>query len=162
MVIGCGKQKQSSPAAALDLYTSTHAWLAAAWARSVTTPDKILVLSAKYGLIDSRTLIEPYDVSFRSARAFIAGEQVSEDPVDPDTLGRQIAEFGLSGPVAVLAGLLYRSRLAAASGGDVEPFHPFVDHLRAIGTPVRIGTLMSAMKQHSGRLPSAGRSSRSN
>jgi hypothetical protein len=144
VVLGCGRQKQTDPAPAIDLYTSPHFRAAARWARSVTVPERVLVFSAKHGLIASDTLVEPYDVSFKVGRGQI--------PVM--TLALQIVESGLAGPVITIAGAEYRKRLANASGGHVEPYNPFLDVLRSEGVHPALGTLTRAMNQWAGRVPS--------
>lgn len=142
VVVGCGSLKHTDAAPALDLYVSAYARTKASWARSVTDEDRILVLSAKHGLIRGTSCIDPYDVTFRSPEAVTA-----------DTLARQVADIGLSGQTITLAGLLYRGRLARATGGEVEPVDPFVEMLRAQGLRPGIGSLMRVMKEWTGRMP---------
>ena len=142
IVVGCGSMKRTEPSPALDLYASAYARTKAAWARSVTTEDRILVLSAKHGLVPGSDCIAPYDVTFRSP-----------DAVSADTLAKQAANVGLSGQTITLAGLLYRGRLARSTGGAVEPVDPFVEMLRAQGLPPGIGSLMRVMKEWIGRMP---------
>lgn len=142
VVVGCGAMKRTEPAPALDLYVSSYARTKAAWARSVTTEDRILVLSAKHGLVPAADSIEPYDVTFRSP-----------DAVSADTIATQAADLGLSGQTITLAGLLYRGRLMRGTGGVVEPVDPFVEMLRGQGLPPGIGSLMRVMKEWIGRMP---------
>jgi hypothetical protein len=142
VVVGCGAMKRPEPAPALDFYVSSYARTKATWARSVTTDDRILVLSAKYGLVPGSFCVEPYDVTFRSP-----------DAVSPQTLAVQAADIGLSGQTITLAGLLYRGRLMRGTGGEVEPVDPFVEMLRAQGLPPGIGSLMRVMKEWIGRIP---------
>lgn len=65
-VIPCGSDKLDRPAMARDLYTSTMfrlAWDAAmAEIEAYEGTARIVILSALHGLIDSSTIIEPYDV----------------------------------------------------------------------------------------------------
>jgi hypothetical protein len=142
VVVGCGVLKRAAPSLALDLYASAYARTKAAWARSVTTEDRILVLSAKHGLVPGTFCIEPYDVTFRSP-----------DAVDADTLAEQAADLGLSGQTITLAGLIYRGRLMRGTRGTVEPVDPFVEMLRAGGVRPGIGSLMRVMKEWTGRVP---------
>ena len=62
VLISCARRKKSRVCKAKDLYDST--WFRYAWryARSLN-PDKVFILSAKYGLVDPETEIEPYDES---------------------------------------------------------------------------------------------------
>lgn len=142
VVVGCGVLKRPEPAPALDLYISAYARTKAAWARSVTTDDRILVLSAKYGLVPSTDMIAPYDVTFGHAGA-----------VSADTLADQAADIGLAGQTITLAGLLYRGRLLRGTQGVVQPVDPFVEMLRGQGVRPGIGSLMRVMKAWTGRMP---------
>lgn len=155
VIIGCGKKKRDRPGPALDLYCSTYITTAARWARSVTREDRILVLSAKHGLIDSRTVIEPYDVSFRPARRARAPGVVIEPPVTERVVGAQASEFGLEGTVIAIAGKAYRDVLVRATDGAVKPVNPFVDLIRARGDVPGMGHQMKAMKEWGGRIPGA-------
>ena len=155
VVIGCGKKKRDAPGPALDLYCSSYITTAARWARSVTPEDRILVLSAKYGLIDSRTVIEPYDVSFRRTRPVAGvGSALEEPPVTARIVGAQAADLGLEGRVITLAGRDYRDVLDRATSGAVEPFNPFADLIRARGHVPGMGRQMQAMNEWTGRIPS--------
>lgn len=145
VIIGCGRLKRTDPRPAADLYVSPYITNAVAWARSVTTPDRLLILSAKHGLIDGRTVIEPYDVSFRGGPA----DQV----VTEDRLADQVDGFGIAGRVITLAGADYRWRLERSSGGKVRPHNPFADLVRAEGKKPGMGYQMQAMKAWHGRVP---------
>lgn len=146
IILGCGALKRTEPAPAIDMYRSPYARAAAAWALSVTDPEKVLILSAKYGLIDSRRVIEPYDVSFHGP--------TSTRSVTLAGLAAQAAAFpGLGGQTIMLAGLVYRGRLMRATHGHVRPLNPFLEELRAAGAPLGIGTLTRALKSSTGRIP---------
>ena len=145
VIVGCGKDKHPDPRPAADLYRSTYITRSVAWARSVTSEDRLLIFSAKHGLIDGRTVIAPYDVSFRGP--------TSREAVDRDTLARQAAAFGLTGPTITLAGLLYRGRLERATGGTVQPYNPIAEALRAEGKRPGIGWQMKALGEWTGRVP---------
>lgn len=60
-LVGCVKSKRAEPAAARDLYVSTL--FAGRRAFVEKTCDQWYVLSAKHGLVDPNTVIEPYDVA---------------------------------------------------------------------------------------------------
>lgn len=142
VIVGCGKAKAAHRAPALDLYTSPYARAKARWARSVA--HRVYVLSARHGLIDANTPIDPYDTR--------AGDV---DAVDEATLARQADELGLRGRITVLAGAEYRDLLERASGGRVRAVEPFGDLARAQGLRSGLGTLASLMNAHVGVLPVA-------
>lgn len=64
VIVPCGKAKLADPAPALDLYTGQFFKACLGYARTLTTPDRILILSAKHGLVDLGTVVEPYEVEF--------------------------------------------------------------------------------------------------
>lgn len=148
VILGCGAVKRAEASPAIDMYVSGYFRAAAGWALSVTGPDRVLIFSAKHGLIDSRTVIEPYDVSFRGP--------TSAHAVTQEVLASQAEAFrplGLDGQTVTLAGLLYRGRLMRATDGRVQPVNPFLEELRAAGQPLGIGTLKRAMTTSTGRMP---------
>ncbi|RPJ71623.1 MAG: hypothetical protein EHM20_14475 [Alphaproteobacteria bacterium] len=60
VLISCVKKKLPYKSKAKELYVSTLFKYNLKYARSLS-PDKIFILSAKYGLVDSEAEIEPYD-----------------------------------------------------------------------------------------------------
>ncbi len=62
ILISCVSKKLSHKAKAKDLYISPLFRLNLKYARRLN-PDVIYILSAKYGLLDLNTEIEPYDVT---------------------------------------------------------------------------------------------------
>jgi hypothetical protein len=96
--------------------------------------DRWMILSAKYGFIDPGFIIpEPYEVTFKRRKT---------NPVDTDTLRRQVARMGLDQfPVAVgLGGKEYRQAIEAAfATTSVRLEFPFA------GLP--IGKAMRAVKR---------------
>jgi len=64
VLISCVKTKQEYKAKACDLYISHWFKLARRYAEN-QKPDDIFILSAKYGLLDLETEIEPYDVTLK-------------------------------------------------------------------------------------------------
>lgn len=66
-LVSCVRKKQTVKCAARDLYQS--AWFRKARSIASTKFDTWWILSAKHGLIEPDTLIEPYDVSLRDLSA---------------------------------------------------------------------------------------------
>ncbi len=60
VVIPCGSRKLDHPARAADLYTGSYHRACRAAAEALR-PDRLLILSARYGLLDLDDVIEPYD-----------------------------------------------------------------------------------------------------
>ena len=65
ILISCGSQKLSQRAKVKNLYISTLFKLNRKYAEKLN-PDKIYVLSAKYGLLDLEQEIEPYEQTLNS------------------------------------------------------------------------------------------------
>ncbi len=66
VLISCVKSKQTKPAPAGELYTSTWFRSALAYARS-SSPDVILILSAKHGILGLDQTVAPYDSTLSNA-----------------------------------------------------------------------------------------------
>ncbi len=64
MLISCAAKKTEHKAQAQDLYASPLFQRALAYARFLG-PDDVYILSAKYGLLDLTTEIEPYDLTLK-------------------------------------------------------------------------------------------------
>lgn len=67
VLVACVSTKLQERAKARDLYASPLFRLAFAYAKSLE-PDRIFILSAKHGLLDPDTRIEPYDESLVGAK----------------------------------------------------------------------------------------------
>ena len=64
--MSCVRRKRSGPAPARDLYTSP--WFRKARTYADRTGRPWFVLSAKYGLVHPREVIEPYDLTLNAMR----------------------------------------------------------------------------------------------
>ena len=61
IIVACGKSKTSYPAPAHQLYTGPYYRLAIGCAKRWASLDDIYIFSAKYGVIHSSTILEPYE-----------------------------------------------------------------------------------------------------
>ncbi|MBL7215590.1 MAG: hypothetical protein ISS71_07920 [Phycisphaerae bacterium] len=68
VLISCVSKKVNYPAPAKDLYNSPLFKKSYAYAVSLV-PDRIFILSAKYGLVESHQTIAPYDLTLNSLDA---------------------------------------------------------------------------------------------
>ncbi len=59
-LISCSAKKRSCPSKAKDLYDSPLFKMSFAYAKKIGA-DKIFILSAKYGLLESEEIVEPYN-----------------------------------------------------------------------------------------------------
>lgn len=94
IVIPCGARKLDHPARAADMYTGSY-HRACRRAADALRPDRLVILSARYGLLDLDDEIEPYDTPHGAA-----------DAVTAQFLQDQAAERGVAAldPVVVLGG----------------------------------------------------------
>ncbi len=69
VLISCVKLKRQTKSKVRDLYISALFKKSFAYAEHYLQPDKILVLSAKHGLLDLDTEIEPYDATLNNMSA---------------------------------------------------------------------------------------------
>lgn len=117
VVIGCGKDKRAEASPAGDLYTGQHhrRARAAADALAARIPQgaRVMILSARHGLLDLADVVAPYDVTFTAGPRVRRGGPVV-GTVDQATIARQLAATGARTVVA-LAGREYADRLAGAA-----------------------------------------------
>ncbi|MGW1727638.1 DUF6884 domain-containing protein [Streptomyces sp. NPDC002306] len=76
VVIPCGSRKLDRPARAADLYVGSY-HRACRKAADALRPDRLLILSARHGLLDLDDVIEPYDTPHGVADA-ITGRALLE------------------------------------------------------------------------------------
>ena len=65
VLIACVKSKRTMPSKAIDLYTSSLFKKSLEYAQ-LLNPNQIYILSAKYGLVSSEEIIEPYDLTLNN------------------------------------------------------------------------------------------------
>ena len=63
VIIPCGARKLGHSAQAQHMYIGSYHKMCQRYARSLTTPDNIYILSAKYGLLKMTDMIEPYSLT---------------------------------------------------------------------------------------------------
>jgi hypothetical protein len=114
VIVGCGKAKQHAPAPALELYTGGYFEAARAYALTLAPEARILVLSAKYGLLRGDRVIAPYDLKMGQPGA-----------ITPRQVAVQASAMGLTHELQVisLAGRLYEPHVRAAWPHARFPLH---------------------------------------
>jgi len=105
VLISCVSKKLDRPAKAEELYTSTLFKYGLQYAKSLN-PEKIFILSAKYGLVPSDKIIEPYNKTLNE----MSSKEVLEwsDKVLADL--RKVADLD-NDEIIFLAGENYRKHL---------------------------------------------------
>lgn len=108
-LVGCASTKLTRPAPARDLYTSQLFRKASAYAEG--TCDQWFILSAKHGLVQPDTVLEPYDMKLgRSTRYAATNAPPFHDwaaRVRDDLTARLTGEVDVT--LVVLAGALYEA-----------------------------------------------------
>lgn len=61
IILACGAVKARTAMPALELYQGSYFLAARGWALSVVPRDRILVLSAKHGILRADEMVRPYD-----------------------------------------------------------------------------------------------------
>jgi len=115
VLISCVSKKLAHPASAQDLYVSPLFRLNLQYARKLQ-PDAIYILSAKHGLLDLDTEVEPYNLTLNdmaTPQVQAWAEQVLEQIKQRADLGKDHFVF--------LAGLKYRKFLVARLASHEVP-----------------------------------------
>jgi Family of unknown function (DUF6884) len=61
VIVACGAAKRTERSPAWQLYTGPYFRACMAWADSVTSLDRIHILSARYGLVPATQELDPYE-----------------------------------------------------------------------------------------------------
>jgi hypothetical protein len=78
VVVGCGAAKLDRRAPAAELYTGQHFRACLRTARALVPDGRILILSARYGLVGLADELDPYDVTVGDPGAVRYGELVAQ------------------------------------------------------------------------------------
>lgn len=113
VVVSCGGAKLAHRAPAGELYTGSYHAAARRAAAALTSPNRTLILSARYGLVRLVDELEPYDLHMRDARA-----------INPWDVAAQARKLGVSGRVVVLGGRAYADCLEMAARHLARPHRP--------------------------------------
>lgn len=86
VVIGCGASKRAERCAAGSLYTGPYFGSCLATARAIAPAGRVLILSAKHGLLALSDEVDPYDLTIGQPGA-----------VTPARVAEQASERGITG-----------------------------------------------------------------
>jgi hypothetical protein len=117
VIIPCGGAKLDKAAPARELYTGSMFRDQLATALTMTTPDRIRILSAKHGLLELDQIVEPYDVKMGS------GDDISVSSVAHQLDTMTGGPFDAEIRIEALLPKKYAAVLEAARG-----FYPIVNH----------------------------------
>ena|GEM_PF-861234 len=113
VIVGCGARKRTTISDAGNMYIGSYHRAARRAADALLRPgDRVMILSAKHGLLALDDPIRPYELRLGQAGA-----------VDADTVRRQAEELGLlaAGEVIVLAGKAYADMVTAVWPHALRP-----------------------------------------
>ena len=105
VLISCAKGKHDHACSAEKMYTSDSFRKMLAYAQTLK-PQKIFVLSAKYGLLDLQTIIEPYDQTLKNMKS-IERKVWAKKVLDDLKMAANLEEDMF----VILAGETYRNNL---------------------------------------------------
>jgi len=131
VLISCVAKKRSSKSPAKDLYVSPLFRGAYRYAEKIKA-DKIFILSAKYGLLETDDIVEPYDETLNTKKTKEV-QRWAEDVLSELSQKTDLIEDEFT----ILAGLRYRKYL--------------VNHLRKYSIPLEglsIGKQLSFYKEN--------------
>jgi hypothetical protein len=128
-VIPCGARKREGVHPAADLYVGPYFRAALRWAQT-SGADRILILSAKHGLLELDTEVESYDLKFGDPGA-ITVEQVRQQSYL--RLAKHIR------PVACVGGAAYREVVRKVWPWATSP----VEECKSMGAHLRVLTQLS-------------------
>jgi hypothetical protein len=134
VIISCGNKKHPVRARAGHLYTGSYHGACRRWALSVTTWDRLYIISSRYGLVPADEEIEPYEQRLGQPGAI----SVPEVRAQAERLGL------LDTPIVFAGGKAYAEFLAAAGLNVVAPF---------TGPGMGIGRQLKALKEARGQMP---------
>ena len=93
IIIPCGARKLNHKAMAKDMYIGSYAAMCKRYARSITTDDKIFILSAKYGLLKMTDIIESYSLTLGQMGS-VTPRQVKQQAQDLNILQEDCIAIG--------------------------------------------------------------------
>ena len=132
-LVACVSKKKSHPFPARDLYISD--WFIKASAYADHNSDQWFILSAKYGLLDPDSVIEPYDETLNNMPIKSRRTWASK------ALERLIPKLEDDDQVVFLAGMKYREFL-------VPPLRSRGFHVEIPMEGLRIGEQLSWLSKH--------------
>jgi hypothetical protein len=101
VVVGCGARKAAQPTTAGELYVGSYHRAAQRAALALVPRERVLILSARHGLLGLDDLVEPYELRLGQPGAIQATD-----------LHGQAARRGLTGrPIVALCGAAYAALL---------------------------------------------------
>lgn len=116
VVLSCGQRKQSEPAPAIDFYNGKNFKHYRLTARALVDDERIFIISARYGLIHSSDVLQPYEQAMNT-NAFATPERVA----------RQAKQLRIDSKPCVYIGgddYLPAMKKAFTSLLDLLPTHP--------------------------------------
>lgn len=132
-LVQCVSKKKDSPSRAKNLYTSPFFVNASAYA--MKTSDKWFILSAKYGLVEPREVIKPYDVTLKNMSA-------GERKAWADRVFSELKPYlNKNDKVVMLAGVIYRKDL-------IKKIEDFGCEIKIPLKGLRIGEQVSWLKKN--------------
>lgn len=138
-VVPCGRNKLDRPAAARELYASSHFRFALRQVETAAHVEggQVRILSALHGLVDPDTVLEPYDVTM-----------ISPNAISDHVLAVQLRDLALNTglkvevraflPAVYLAALRFAARYADQENLADVTVHDYYENAPGIGYQRRV------------------------
>jgi uncharacterized protein DUF6884 len=118
VVIPCGSRKLGLPARAADMYVGSY-HRACRKAADALQPERLLILSARYGLLDLDDVIEPYDTPHGTADAVTAQGLVEQATARDIVLLDPVVALGGARHVGLVRTVWPHARAPLAGAGGM-------------------------------------------
>lgn len=78
IILSCGAKKMAVKCPAYRMYVGSYFKAALEWAKTVAPPSDVYILSAKYGLIHCKEVIEPYDARMGTSSQVTTANEIMQ------------------------------------------------------------------------------------
>ncbi|MFF2088533.1 DUF6884 domain-containing protein [Nocardia sp. NPDC058176] len=93
VLVACGARKADHPRPARDLYTGSYTRMCLQAALILAPAEQVRIVSARHGLVELATVLDPYDTAITDPDA-ITADELHEQATEHQLLGRDVIVFG--------------------------------------------------------------------
>lgn len=150
ILISCTKSKRSDRSKAKDLYDKSDLFRKSWEYASLLNPDKIFILSAKYGLLNPNTEIDPYEVTLCAV-----SEKIREKNPNLKVLNKQERkdwQEKIRRQLSKVSDLQKDYFIFLAGEAYVKPLKPFLNNVKEPLKGKKVGERKSWLKSEIDRL----------
>lgn len=93
ILVACGARKTETARPARELYTGSYVQLCLQAALTLAPPEQIRIISARHGLVELTTVLDPYDTALTDTDAITATD-LHQQAANHHLLDRAVIVFG--------------------------------------------------------------------